>query len=120
MTIYLVMTLQMVYLRNVTNKINLTELMINPETIEFMGINILFLFPLFFSFNPKKKKIKKSKKKRKKKKIKMQTRTFTIAFFFDDDTNKENKAKRRKRVEKQVFEKLKKEEISYLRHAKRA
>lgn len=73
------MTLQMVYLRNVTNKINLTELMINPETIEFMGINILFLFPLFFSFNPKKKK--KVKKNVKKKKIKMQTRTFTIAFF---------------------------------------
>lgn len=69
MTIYLVMTLQMVYLRNVTNKINLTELMINPETIEFMGINILFLFPLFFHLIQKKKKIKKKvKKKRKKKK----------------------------------------------------
>lgn len=43
LTIYVVMTLQMVYLPNVTNKINLTELMINPETIEFMRINILFL-----------------------------------------------------------------------------
>lgn len=60
------------------------------------------------------------KKKRKKKKNKNANEDFYDRFFFDDDTNKENKAKRRKRVEKQVFEKLKKEEISYLRHAKRA
>lgn len=61
MTIYLVMTLQMVYLQNVTNKINLTESMINPETIEFMGINILLLFLSFF-IQSKDKKNKKKKK----------------------------------------------------------
>lgn len=60
MTIYLVMTLQMVYLQNVTNKINLTESMINPETIEFMGINILLLFLSFF-IQSKDKKNKKKK-----------------------------------------------------------
>lgn len=59
MTIYLVMTLQMVYLQNVTNKINLTESMINPETIEFMGINILLLFLSFFIQSKDKKNKKK-------------------------------------------------------------
>lgn len=59
------MTLQMVYLQNVTNKINLTESMINPETIEFMGINILLLF-LFFFIQSKDKKNKKKKKYKKK------------------------------------------------------
>lgn len=71
MTIYLVMTLQMVYLQNVTNKINLTESMINPETIEFMGINILLLFLSFFIQSKDKKNKKKKNKKKFKRELKI-------------------------------------------------
>lgn len=83
MTIYLVMTLQMVYLQNVTNKINLTESMINPETIEFMGINILLLFLSFFiqskdKKNKKKKKIKKNSNEN----LKFYNRFFLFSFLF--------------------------------------
>lgn len=55
--------------------------MINPETIEFMGINILFLFPLFFHLIQKKKNKKKSKKKNVKKKNKNANEDFYDRFF---------------------------------------
>lgn len=81
MTIYLVMTLQMVYLQNVTNKINLTESMINPETIEFMGINILFLFLFFFIQSKDKKNKKKKIKKNSNENLKFYNRFFLFSFL---------------------------------------
>lgn len=82
MTIYLVMTLQMVYLQNVTNKINLTESMINPETIEFMGINILLLFLSFFIQSKDKKNKKKKIKKNSNENLKFYNRFFLFSFLF--------------------------------------
>lgn len=82
MTIYLVMTLQMVYLQNVTNKINLTESMINPETIEFMGINILLLFLFFFIQSKNKKNKKKKLKKNSNENLKFYNRFFLFSFLF--------------------------------------
>lgn len=81
MTIYLVMTLQMVYLQNVTNKINLTESMINPETIEFMGINILLLFLSFFIQSKDKKNKKKKIKKNSNENLKFYNRFFLFSFL---------------------------------------
>lgn len=82
MTIYLVMTLQMVYLQNVTNKINLTESMINPETIEFTGINILLLFLFFFIQSKDKKNKKKKIKKNSNENLKFYNRFFLFSFLF--------------------------------------
>lgn len=56
--------------------------MINPETIEFMGINILLLFLFFFIQSKNKKNKKKKLKKNSNENLKFYNRFFLFSFLF--------------------------------------